>query len=74
MNMLTTPAIGAPNSFLRRVQVDPTIAMGLLLEVCKVTDAFERGEFEATILLKVADLAEYVAAMKVLHNLTETER
>lgn len=74
MNLITTPAIGAPNSFLRRVQVDPTIAMDLLREACKVTDAYNHEDDLTVLVEKVQQLAGYVRGFKALHNLTETEQ
>lgn len=53
MNHITVVAHGAPNSFVRRVQKDPTIAVELLEALTELIEQF--SVFEPMVLLSQRD-------------------
>lgn len=75
MNMLTVTAHGCPNSFARRVQVDPTIAVDLLRECRDLTAVYRAHEHVSyeSLLAAVGNLSRYVGILEKLHNLNAAE-
>jgi hypothetical protein len=75
MNTLIVTANGCPNSFARRVQVDPTIAVDLLRE-CRVLTAVYRANEHVSyesLLAAVGNLSRYVGVLEKLHRLDAAE-
>ncbi len=71
MNHLTVIAHGEPNSFARRVQVDPTIAVELVQKVREWVESYESDEpgTGTRFVAACKDLRLHFKTMKTLHGI-----